>query len=208
MAKHTVKQGECISSIANKYGFFWETLWNLSENTELKQKRKEPNILHPGDEVFIPEKEAKTESCATEQQHRFRKKGLPAKLRIRILHNNEPVGEAEYALAVEGKHYEGQTDADGWIEQPIPPDAREGTLLLRDKAYEFDLLLGNLDPLDEVSGIQGRLKNLGFDPGPVDGKMGPRTNGALREFQEMYGLEITGQSDDPTKEKLKETHGS
>jgi hypothetical protein len=26
---HQVQQGECLVSIAESYGFFWETLWNL-----------------------------------------------------------------------------------------------------------------------------------------------------------------------------------
>lgn len=85
MAKHIVKQGECIESISFEHGLFWDTLWNLPENAELKQKRKDPNILFPGDEVFVPDKEEKTESCATEQKHRFRKKGVPAELRIRFM---------------------------------------------------------------------------------------------------------------------------
>ena len=29
-----------MSSIAYSRGFFWETLWNLSENADLKNERK------------------------------------------------------------------------------------------------------------------------------------------------------------------------
>jgi len=36
--------------------------------------------------------------------------------------------------------------------------------------------------------IQTALKNAGFDPGPVDGKMGPRTRQAIKEFQKAKGL--------------------
>jgi N-acetylmuramoyl-L-alanine amidase len=93
MAKHTVRQGDCISSIADKYGFFPDTLWNLPENGELKQRRQDPNVLFSGDEVFVPDKREKTESCATEQRHRFRRKGTPAILRLRIMRPAEPEEE-------------------------------------------------------------------------------------------------------------------
>ena len=36
--------------------------------------------------------------------------------------------------------------------------------------------------------IQAALKNAGFDPGKVDGKMGPRTRQAIKDFQKSKGL--------------------
>lgn len=50
--------------------------------------------------------------------------------------------------------------------------------------------------------VQKALKNQGQDPGPIDGIMGPRTEQALRRFQETNGLEQTGVVDEATKQKL------
>lgn len=83
--EHRVRQGECISSIAEKYGFFQETIWNDPANAKLKNERENSNILRPGDIVMILDKRQKEASCATEQKHRFRKKGVPIKLRLRIM---------------------------------------------------------------------------------------------------------------------------
>lgn len=85
MLNYVVKQGDCLSSIGDKYGIFWEKIWNHPKNSRLKAKQQDPNILYPGDVVFVPEKEEKEESCAPEQKHKFRRKGTPAKLRLRLM---------------------------------------------------------------------------------------------------------------------------
>lgn len=46
------------------------------------------------------------------------------------------------------------------------------------------------------------LDRQGFGPGVIDGKMGMSTENALEGFQEVNGLEVTGQLDEPTKAKL------
>jgi hypothetical protein len=85
MPDYIVKQGDSIASIAYNRDLFWETIWEHPKNAKLKEQRGNPNILKPGDRVFVPEKEAKPESCTTDQRHRFRRKGVPEKLKIRIL---------------------------------------------------------------------------------------------------------------------------
>ena len=89
MTIHKVRQHECINSLANRYSLFSETIWRHSNNAELRSLRQNPNILNPGDEVFIPDMEIKQEAVATEQRHRFRRKGVPAKLRLQILKDIE-----------------------------------------------------------------------------------------------------------------------
>ena len=45
-----------------------------------------------------------------------------------------------------------------------------------------------------VRNIQVGLSNLGFDPGPVDGKIGPKTRDAIRQYQEKHSLLVDGQA--------------
>lgn len=49
-----------------------------------------------------------------------------------------------------------------------------------------------------VRDLQRRLRHLGYRPGPVDGRFGPRTEAATRWFQYKHGLELTGRADRPT----------
>lgn len=46
------------------------------------------------------------------------------------------------------------------------------------------------------------LKDKGHEPGVVDGKMGPKTMAALRDFQKTQGMEATGLLDDKTVQAL------
>ena len=52
---------------------------------------------------------------------------------------------------------------------------------------------------DMVRKAQQALKEKGFDPGPVDGMMGPRTQQAIKQFQESQAnLKPTGKLDQQT----------
>ncbi len=54
----------------------------------------------------------------------------------------------------------------------------------------------------QVLGMQQALKDKGFDPGPLDGVMGPRTASALKEYQKSENLTMTGRADGETRAKL------
>jgi len=200
MPDYKVKQGDCISSISARYGLFWEKVWNHPKNARLKEQRKDPNVLYPGDVIFIPDKEGKEESGTTEQRHRFRKKGTPAKLRLIVEQDDIPVSDTPFILEVDGKLYEGTTDRKGFLEVDIDPTAKRGRLKVGD--LEMELQLGGIDPLDETIGVQERLQNLGFYEGELDGVIGPETKEAIASFQKATGLNETGELDDATQQKL------
>jgi hypothetical protein len=53
-----------------------------------------------------------------------------------------------------------------------------------------------------IGQAQERLKAAGFDPGYIDGVVGPRTRDALSRYQASKGLPITGQLDEATRQVL------
>jgi peptidoglycan hydrolase-like protein with peptidoglycan-binding domain len=55
---------------------------------------------------------------------------------------------------------------------------------------------------DQIQQLQERLKAEGVDPGPVDGVMNPRTEAALRQYQEKFGLPVSGAADEATLRRL------
>lgn len=197
-----------MSSIADQYGFFWDTLWNHEKNAELRERRQNPNILHPGDHVFIPEVRAKEEAAETTRVHTFRLKGVPVRLNLRLLdEEGAPLAGMKYTLTVDGKQGAGLTSDDGMISEVIPPRARSGRLHL-DTGEEYVLELGHVNPLDYVSGVQARLRNLGYYEGEGSGTLDDATSEAIRRFQSHHDLEESGQLDDATRQALLADHES
>lgn len=241
--KHTVRPGDCVSSIAFNHGLFWETVWNHSGNRDLVELRQDPNVLLEGDEVVIPDLTRREEDASTEKRHRFRRKGVPARLRLRLMRKADPEGQDKeptvlssggrsvtsedpepetgsledqprsnvpYRLNIDGRQTEGRTDDEGRIEISIPPNARRGTLIVEPGTPNETvtaLHLGALDPISEVSGVSQRLANLGLGCEPGDA-MTPELEAALIVFQKEQGLEVTGELDDATRQKLEELHDS
>jgi hypothetical protein len=201
--RKTVEQGDCLSSISDEHGFFWSTVWNHPDNADLKELRNDPNALLEGDVVVVPDKAMKEESCATEQKHKFKKKGTPAKIKIRLMLDDEPRANEPYRLQIDGTWFEGNLDGDGFLEQVIPPGSVRGILRVGtgERIDEYELALGTLDPIDTDSGVNGRLRGLGYH------FEGDDPEAAIRAFQKKEQLEETGAIDDQTRKKLKERFG-
>lgn len=209
MPHYIVKKGDCLSSIAYEHGLSWEKIYNHPENEAFRRKRPDPSIIHPGDSLFVPDKETKTVACSTGQSHRFRVKNSAVKLRLRLIKaNGQPRAGETYTIDIGGKKYTGTTDADGRIERRIPASAAMGMLSVGASRTEYALYFGHVDPIEETTGIQSRLNNLGFRCGSVDGVLGARTKAAIERFQRKHGLHVDGIPGPETLSKLREAHGS
>lgn len=211
---HIVEQGEHLSQIAKLYGFpDYKILWDHPENADLKKLRKNPNILLPGDEVFVPDKEEKEESGSTDKRHTFvvDKEALKLRLVLEDIYE-KPIAGAQCALLVGDQTFQLTTDGKGKLEQDIPLDAQEATLVIRGDQTPFQneiipLKIGHLDPVEEISGQVARLNNLGYFPGRLDGSDADALKSAVEEFQCDHGLKVDGDCGPKTKAKLKEVHG-
>ena len=211
---HIVVQGEHLSQIAAKYGFTdYRTIWDHGQNAALKAKRKNPNVLHPGDDLFVPDREPKEEPRPTDQRHRFQVKLPELKLRLVVEDQYErPIANAPCELTIDGQIFKHTTDGKGKIEQDIPPGATGGRLVITTPETALDKLvvairIGHLDPVEEVTGQQGRLTNLGYFPAPTDGKDSPLFRLAVEEFQCDHALAVDGICGALTQAKLKSVHG-
>src|SRR5262245_59177978 len=131
---YTVKQGDYLVKIARENGFVdYRTIWEHPENKQLKEKRKNPSVLFPGDVLFIPDRNDKKESGGTDQTHRFQLKLGKNVLRLVLedLYGNR-VANATCELGVSGEVYNVVTTADGTREKQIAIDAQGAELLPQD----------------------------------------------------------------------------
>lgn len=207
MSSYRIQQGDCLSNLAKRHGFDWKTIWDHPSNQKLKELRKDPNVLFPGDTLFIPDKELRWDKAATTQRHVFVVKPPKVKVRLRILEEGKPVAGAPFTLSVDGVEIKsGSTDGNGLLEGEVDADARVAHVEMPEQKKLYVMKLGHLDPITEVRGVQARLKQLGFYGGEIDGEHGEDTELAVWGFQMNQNIEATGQVDDATRAALEKVY--
>lgn len=219
MPTHLVEQGDYLAKIAARYGFTdWRVIWNHPRNSGLRSRRVNPNVLYPGDEVFVPEREVKQEPADTDRRHRYRV--TRPTLRVTVILDQiykHRLRGIECVLRAGGREVVQPTDAQGRITLEIPPDTHDGVLIVRNSETLFDeaaipIRVGDLDPVETESGQRGRLNNLGYFAGPFTDKSEAGNDkafkSAIEEFQCDFDLVVDGKCGPRTQDKLKEEHGS
>ncbi len=210
-----VRAGESIASIAVRSGHVPETIWNDPANAGLKEARKDPEILLPGDRVTVMPLRQKVASCATGKTHVFRRVAVPATFVV-VMEDSEgePFAGKRYELEIEGKTTTGTTDESGRLRSPVMPMSTTGILRVWieepgfDDPLERQLALSALCPVRHPLGVQQRLFNLGFFAGPIDGQLTPATEEAAMAFAASQGIEETDDNLDALLAKLVEVHKS
>lgn len=106
----------------------------------------------------------------------------------------------ELAAAMYANHY--YTGVVGTAEDRI---AAYTSFVLQGAAFVEDALAvaDGAPALATVEEIQERLTELGYDPGPLDGDDGPRTQAAVKAFQTDHGLVADGKVGPLTKRALR-----
>lgn len=211
---YTVQQGDFVSKIAEAFGFTdYRTIWLHPNNADLKKLRQNPGILFPGDVVYIPDHQPRIEPRPTDQLHKFVKHIPELKLRLTVEDLYEkPISSAPCVLTIAGQNQDLITDSTGLLEQTIPPDAHEAALIVNtpETAFEgvqFPILIGDLNPVDEVTGQAARLTNLGYYFADVENPDPAEFASAVEEFQCDHGLTVDGKCGPQTQAKLKQVHG-
>ena len=223
MPIYRIKPGDCVASVAERFGFHPDTIWDHVKNANLRRIRGDSRILREGDELFVPELRRRDESAATEQRHRFVRKGVPEMLHVVILDaDGNPRPDVAYELRIKHDTRVGWTDGEGAIRESIPPSAERATLIVEGEALEgegnegdegvaddeYELKIGHLDPVDDIRGAKMRLQNLGFEVRSLDGNLDSETREQLCAFQAREGITQTGELDAATRDALRKAHGS
>ena len=202
---HTVERGESLSLIGRRLRIPWKKIWEHAENAELRKKRGNPNILHPGDRLYIPDLKVHEVDCAPNRSHKFRTSGA-VWIRIAVVGlDHKPVSGVAYRFLFDDiKQPERKTNGKGIAEAELPSGVRD--VQLRLPWATLPVRVAELAPAHTIRGIQQRLQNLGFDPGSIDGIDGPDTARAISEFQVQEGIPVTGKPDQELIRRLRSVH--
>jgi hypothetical protein len=215
---HIVQQGDHLSGIAKQYGFSdYRTIWLHPQNAALRAERHNPNVIFPGDRVFIPDKDEKQELRETDQRHRFQVEKPKLQLHLVLEDQYErPLAKTKCALQVDGETRQLTTDRRGLIKQDITAEAQIGHVIVSSvetpiNEVPIPIKIGHLDPEKTVSGQKARLNNLGYFAGPEEDRTEEENQAqfvsAIEEFQCDEGLTVDGKCGPRTQAKLKEVHG-
>jgi hypothetical protein len=213
MADYVIKQGDTLDKLAADFRLgSAKQIRNHPANAEFCRKYPDPNLLFPGEKIFIPDLQQRTESAGSDDRHQYVLKRSTQKLQIAVEDQAcKRMANAAYEMNIDGVLTTGTTDGDGIISKDIPVDSESCILKIGD--YRWTMAIGCLNPMHDntpdagISGLQGRLRNLGYPVGPLDGIMGPKTRMAIRFFQADESLPVTGEFDQVTRDKLQEVHG-
>ena len=75
---------------------------------------------------------------------------------------------------------------------------QQNTQAPRDQQAQASQGQGAQQDQETIKQVQEQLRSMGHDAGPADGIMGPKTQAAVKEFQESKGLQASGRLDSQT----------
>lgn len=211
MRAYVIRQGDFLKRLAHRMGFDANLVWSDASNAELREKRPNPEMLHPGDVLRVPDAPSRGLRIAPGQTKSYRG-GVPTvEIRLALVdHEGGPLANAAYTLeGVTGEPTSGATDGDGVATLTLPVHLETCRLVFADHAVRVHV--GHMDPVDEPSGVLKRLVHLGYVRGVGDldhPRLAARIRQALRRFQAAEGLSVTGEADGATRDALVARHGS
>ena len=134
---------------------------------------------------------------------------------MRLQVGGAPLAKEPYQILGLGPEpIEGATDDDGWLKTSVPVHVREIEVLLTEKDRTLRVRVGDMDPIDTMSGLKKRLTHLGYyQPARVgvendDVADDSALLSALKAFQSSRGLTPSGKLDDDTRKAITGAHGS
>ncbi|MEO6399679.1 MAG: type VI secretion system tip protein TssI/VgrG [Patescibacteria group bacterium] len=126
-----------------------------------------------------------------------------------------PYANKHFEARAEATKLEGTTSVDGIVSLEFPKAVRQASVTVWLDAYptgrrkELAFEIGDIPSIDLVSGIQTRLKNLGYYQGATNGdRLDAPTIAALCDLQEDHGRPRSGHADRDTLALIVERYGS
>ncbi|HRI65215.1 MAG TPA: peptidoglycan-binding domain-containing protein [Polyangium sp.] len=207
MKPYLVKQGDHLAKIAFCLGIDPEETWNHPLNAELRAQR-EPNVLAPGDILHVPISHRQGLPFTQGATNRYQGAIPRAPLRIVFQAAGKAIADEPFEVRGLGWPLAGATDGSGILCIEVPVHVHEIDIHFTRLDVVFPVLIGDMDPVEELSGIRKRLEQLGYYRGFESIEADVRNRLAIESFQRRSGIEPTGKIDEATKKALVDVYGS
>jgi hypothetical protein len=133
---HRIKAGESIAHLAIPLGYTIGDVWNHAGNQALRERRRHPNHLVPGDVVAFPPWKAKELLLATNTVHVFQRHQEPTTfVMVQLFDGDAPRVDQPWSFKLNsGKTLSGTSDSDGVVTLVVPASATGGSLTVGGKS--------------------------------------------------------------------------
>lgn len=208
MLPYVIRQGDYLSKLAHQFGFDATDVWNHSQNEALRCMREDPEVLAPGDVLFIPRARPPHRLAITNGTTNTFSANVPTtnvSLRLRDPAGN-PIANKAYRVTGTPAEITGSSDGKGNVSFRVPVHLSEAHLAF-EEGGSLRVYIGHMDPVQTASGALKRLQHLGYRaPLSIEPENALRL--MVMRFQRDHGLTVNGDVDDPTRAALVSAHES
>jgi hypothetical protein len=206
---HVVQQGEHLRGIAFRRSVTPDAIWSHPKNEALTKLRKNRDMLCPGDLLFVPGEPSEPLALAVGTVNAYRATVPKTPVKLHFDPKGSPIANKPFEVHGAGgeKPLTGTVSGDGQVAFDVPVNVRWVEVMVPDAGIRLSVHVGDLDPVEESSGVTQRLRNLGLLPltGDVSEE---EVTAAIRTLQQRNGLKVDGTVNDATKAALAKAHKS
>lgn len=207
--EYIVRQGDFLAKLADRLGFDAKEVWDDERNRALRELREDPNVLCPGDVLWIPEEGEERLPLSLGASNAFVAEVEEITLTLTLAVGKEPFRKERYEIQGPAEPAKERTDQNGKLTLTVPADVDELRIFLPDRNAIIPVRIGHLDPPQTISGARGRLVNLGYYGYAYTDEHRDDPDAfqiALSAFQRDHGIRPSGTLDPTTAKALKAAH--
>ncbi|MFO0548748.1 MAG: peptidoglycan-binding domain-containing protein [Polyangiaceae bacterium] len=213
---YIIRRGDHLQALAFERGATVDEVWNHASNDKLRALRASPDVLSPGDVIYLPISKLSGASLRKQSTNQYQATVPLQRLELELrftgceLAPETPgctVDPASGARVTKEEVGESASPSQKIVRVTLECPITTKTILLDVVNFErkYQLVVGDVDPSTTVAGVAKRLENLGYltSGGPIEEADVPR---AVKAFQRAAGLP-EGELDQATRDALVDASG-
>lgn len=166
MRPRTIRDGDHLALLAYRLAFDADTVWNDAANADLRALRPDPNMLAPADVLHIPDPPASgptTHEVPAGSTNEFVADVPTISVCVKFTGVDPTAYTSKAYTVAELDHLTGLTTTDDGVATfQAPATLPIATVVFTDSGEQRPVRIGGMDPVETLSGVIKRLRNLGY----------------------------------------------